>query len=86
LRGSKYWWLVLERSEVDLCLKDPGFVVDLVVNADLRALTRVWMGDARLAETMRAGLIQLEGPRPLVHAFPSWLALSAFAEVGRVER
>lgn len=79
----RIWWLVLERREVDLCLKDPGFVVDLVVNAELRALTRVWMGDVRLAETMRAGLIQLDGPRSLVRAFPTWLTLSAFAGVNR---
>jgi DNA-binding HxlR family transcriptional regulator len=84
LRCPRTWWLVLERQEVDLCLKDPGFLVDIVVSADLRTLTRVWMGDVRLAETVRAGLIQLDGPRSLVRAFPSWLRLSAFAGVERV--
>ena len=84
LRCPKYWWLVLEREEVDLCLKDPGFLVDMVVSADLRALTRVWMGYARMAETVRAGLIRLEGPRPLVRAFPTWLTLSSLAGVERV--
>jgi DNA-binding HxlR family transcriptional regulator len=84
IRCPRYWWLVLDRPEVDLCLKDPGFLVDIVVSADLRALTRVWMGDVRLAESVRAGLIQLEGPRPLVRAFPSWLTLSPFADVARV--
>jgi putative sterol carrier protein len=76
---------VLERPDVDLCLKDPGFLVDVVVSADLRALTRVWMGDVRLAETVRAGLIRLDGPRLLVRALPTWLTLSAFAGVERVE-
>jgi hypothetical protein len=42
------------------------------------------MGDARLAETVRAGLIRLEGPRPLVRAFPAWLMLSPFAGVERI--
>ena len=83
IRCPRYWWLVLERREVDLCLKDPGFLVDIVVSADLRTLTRVWMGDVRLAETLRAGLIRLEGPRPLVRAFPTWLRLSAFAGIER---
>jgi hypothetical protein len=55
-----------------------------VVSADLRTLTRVWMGDVRLAETVRAGLIRLEGPPALVRAFPTWLTLSAFAGVERV--
>ena len=84
VRCPKYWWLVLERREVDLCLKDPGFLVDIVVSADLKTLTRVWMGDVRLAETVRAGLIRFEGPRSLVRAFPTWLTLSAFAGVERV--
>jgi hypothetical protein len=58
-------------------------VVDVVVSADLRTLTRVWMGDVRLAEAVRAGLIRLEGPRSLVRAFPTWLTLSSFAGVER---
>src|SRR5262249_9835036 len=58
--------------------------VDIVVSADLRTLTRVWMGDVRLAEAVRAGLIRLDGPPSLVRAFPTWLALSSFAGVERV--
>jgi hypothetical protein len=84
MRCPRTWWLVLERREVDLCLKDPGFPVDVVVSADLRALTRVWMGDVRLAEAVRAGLVRLDGTPPLVRAFPIWLRLSAFA--GRIGR
>lgn len=84
MRCPRMWWLVLDRPEVDLCLKDPGYPVDIIVSADLRALIRVWMGDARLADAMRAGLIRLEGPRPLVRAFPAWLRLSGFAGVERV--
>jgi DNA-binding HxlR family transcriptional regulator len=83
-RAPRTWWLVLKQQEIDLCLKEPGFVVDVVVSADLRTLTRVWMGDVRLAEALRAGLIRLDGPRSLVRAFPSWLALSEFAGVERV--
>ncbi len=85
MRCPRTWWLVLERPEVDLCLKEPGFLDDIVVSADLQALIRVWMGDVRLTETVRAGLIRLDGPRSLVRAFPSWFTLSAFAGVERVE-
>ena len=37
-------WLVLERGGSDVCMKDPGFEVDLVVAADVGALARVWTG------------------------------------------
>jgi DNA-binding HxlR family transcriptional regulator len=84
MRSPTTWWLVLDRREIDLCLKDPGFPVDLVVSADLRTLTRVWMGDVPLAEPVRAGLIRLDGPTALVRAFPTWLQLSGFASVERV--
>ena len=57
MRCPRTWWLLLARSEVDLSLKDPGFPVDLVVSADLKTLTRVWMGDVPMAAALRAGSI-----------------------------
>jgi putative sterol carrier protein len=74
---------MLERRDVDLCLKDPGFEIDLFVDADLVALTKAWMGDLRLTDAMRSGLVRVEGPTTLVRAFPGWLALSGFADVER---
>jgi hypothetical protein len=84
MRCPRTWWLLLSRSEVDLCLKDPGFPVDVVVTADLRTLTRVWMGDVPMAAALREGSIRLEGPPALVRAFPTWLRLSSFARIERV--
>jgi DNA-binding HxlR family transcriptional regulator len=81
--GRKTWWLVLDRPEVDLCLKDPGYEVDVTVDADLATLTRVWMGDMPLQDALHGGLIRPDGPRRLVQAFPSWFGLSLFAGVER---
>jgi hypothetical protein len=36
-----------------------------VVNADLVALTKALMGDVRLADAMRSGLVRVEGPTAL---------------------
>jgi DNA-binding HxlR family transcriptional regulator len=83
VRSPATFWLVLEQRDVDVCLKDPGFETDLFVDADLVALTKAWMGDVRLADTMRSGLVRVEGPTALVRAFPGWLALSGFAGVER---
>jgi DNA-binding HxlR family transcriptional regulator len=85
-RSPARFWLILERPDVDVCLKDPGFEIDLFVDADLLALTRAWMGDVRLADAMRSGLVRVEGPTALVRAFPGWLALSGFADVARPRR
>ena len=82
-KGMRTWWLVLQRSECDLCLRDPGFDVDLVVAADAAVIARVWMGQLSFAQALRSGGLRLEGPRALVQAFPGWLRLSHYAHVER---
>jgi DNA-binding HxlR family transcriptional regulator len=76
-------WLILERDRVDVCYKDPGFDVDLVVAGRLRALVAVWMGDTPISTTIRARELAIEGPQDLVRAFPGWLRRSIFANVER---
>ncbi|GAB3024816.1 HxlR family transcriptional regulator [Nocardioides flavus (ex Wang et al. 2016)] len=70
-RKSTYWLVV--DGAIDLCLVDPGQQVDLRVNADLRALTQVWMGDRTMVEAREAGLIEVLGPPRLAERFPTWL-------------
>jgi DNA-binding HxlR family transcriptional regulator len=82
-RGPRKFWLILERPEVELCIKDPGFEVDLVVEADLAAMAGVWLGDVPFAEALRTEGIRLSGAPALVKQFPSWLLLSPFAQVPR---
>ncbi len=85
-RGYKTFWLLLERSHVDLCIEDPGFEVDLYVDADLSAMTKIYLGDVSFASAARAGDVRLNGRRELVQAFPSWLLLSHFAKVPRPQK
>ncbi len=85
-RGYRTFWLVLERKHVDVCVEDPGFEVDLYVDADLAAMTKVYLGDMSLASAMRAGDVRVSGSRELARAFPSWLLLSHFAKVPRPQR
>jgi DNA-binding HxlR family transcriptional regulator len=82
-RGPRVFWLMLERTQVDLCIDDPGFEVDLYVEADLAAMAKVWLGDTPFADALRSGKVRLMGPRHLANAFPSWLMLSHFAGVPR---
>jgi DNA-binding HxlR family transcriptional regulator len=86
LRGFRTCWLVLERKGVDLCLKDPGFDIDVVVTADAATIARVWMGAVSFPEALRSGGLRVEGARDLVRAFPSWLLLSHYAHVERPVR
>lgn len=69
---DRFFWLVADAREVDLCVTDPGRDPDLVVEADLRALTEVWLGDTRFADAVAAQRIELRGPPLLVGRLPAW--------------
>lgn len=85
-RGPRMFWLLLERKQADLCIEDPGFEVDLYVDADLATMAKVWLGDIAFESAARAGGVRLTGPRELARKFPSWLMLSHFAGVPRPPR
>jgi DNA-binding HxlR family transcriptional regulator len=82
-KAPKTYWLVLERPEVDVCIIEPGFEVDVFVDADLAAFSRVWVGELPIRQAIRDGEIRLTGDRQGVRDFPSWLLLSTLAAVPR---
>ncbi len=82
-RGPRRFWLVLERSGVDVCLSDPGYEVDVYVEAELAAMARVWLGDQALSAAVKEKKIRISGVPALARQFPSWLLLSPFAAVPR---
>ncbi len=77
------YWLLLEPSDVSVCLQHPGFDIDLLVTADIAAFYQVWMGRISFAESLRHKRVQLDGVTALVRAFPTWFAWSPAAEAVR---
>ena len=62
LAGPKRrYWLVVEFDDVSVCLRHPGFEVDVILTADIRAFYRVWLGRCAWSEVLHAGQVQLEG-------------------------
>jgi hypothetical protein len=42
--GLRKWWLVVAPgADIDVCVTDPGFDVDLYVTTDLRTMTAIWI-------------------------------------------
>ena len=72
MRGRRFW-MVVDGAAVDLCLIDPDRSVDVLLEADLRVLTEVWMGDTRFADAVAARTLRLSGAPDLVAALPGWL-------------
>ena len=80
---AKRFWMVLEPSEVSVCLQHPGFDVDLEVTVDTAALYRVYLGRDELTGALRARALTMSGPRTLQRGFGRWFAWSAFAPASR---
>ena len=78
-KDCRRFWLVHERGIVDMCLKHPGYDVDLAVAADLRLFVEAWRGFRDLRSEIRARRVLVHGPSKLVRQFPDWLLLSSLA-------
>lgn len=81
----RQYWIIGENAELELCVTDPGFPVDLYITTDAKTLTLVWNGDLPLRTMIEEGRIELHGPTELVKAFPKSLQLNMFAGVPAAE-
>lgn len=77
--GKRAWWLVAQADGADVCFSDPGFSIDLNVDAEARAMAEVWLGKLELGVAMRSRRVKVNGPEHLVRSMPEWLGLSSFA-------
>jgi DNA-binding HxlR family transcriptional regulator len=83
-RDCGRFWLVHEDGTVDMCLKDPGYEVDVRVRSNLRCFIEAWRGIRDLRAEIRAGRIELLGAPSLTRRFPEWLQLSGLASYPRL--
>ncbi len=80
--NRRRYWLVIDREGADICVKDPGFDIDLYVSAHVRALTQVWLGHVPLHQALREAKLVLDGAPRDVKAFSAWFTLSRTAKAG----
>ena len=76
-----YWLIVEPGNEIDLCLIDPGFDVDLYLSTDLRTMTEIWLGYTTIGRVSEDGRLVLTGSSKLAADLRMWLKLSVFAKV-----
>ena len=82
-RNDRYFWLVHTDGTTEVCLKPPGFAIDLTLRTTVRVMAEVWRGIRELKYELREGAIRLEGKPALKKAFPEWLLLSVYAPIAR---
>ena len=74
------WWFVNE-GDVELCLQDPGYEVDLYLRVTVADMIHVWRGDVGVNRALETERLQAHGPRRLVRKLRDWLGLSPPASV-----
>jgi DNA-binding HxlR family transcriptional regulator len=79
----KQFWLVLNPEDISVCVKHPGFEIDMLVQAELAALYKVWYGQLTFAQAMDEAQLEIDSTPALIRAFPKWFALSPAAETVR---
>lgn len=82
--NQRRFWLVHRDGEVDVCLKPPGFPIDVRLRTSVRGLAEVWRGLRPIGDEFRSGAMHIEGKPSLCRAFPRWLRLSVYAPVKRM--
>lgn len=84
-RGAKkdIYWLVLSRSDTTVCLTDPGYTIDVLVNADLATFFKVWLGRIDYNEALAENSVIITGLPRLTRAFPRWFTWSPAAPAVR---
>lgn len=80
---AERYWLVITREDVSVCIKHPGYEIDVLVTADLATLFQVWLGRVRYVDALRSGSLCVETTPTLERIFPRLFALSAAAKTVR---
>ena len=81
-KGARNWWLVSENGEIDLCLSDPGYDVDVVIKCPLKTMTEVWTLQKRFNDAVKKGDIKVMGDSKLTSKLQEWLCSSPLSKLG----
>lgn len=73
------FWILKDAAGPSVCMSDPGFGVDAVVQSDLNTMYQVWLGKLPLQSALRAGTVELVGAPAVVRRLPSVMELSPVA-------
>ena len=77
---KRFYWIVLEPEDVDVCVIDPGHEVNVWLRAHVRTLIEVWLGHRTLSAAIADRSLRLDGSPSEIDAFRKWFCLSHFAD------
>ena len=74
------WWMVVQGTEVDLCVNDPGKEVDIYFTTTVKTMVDVWMGWSSYRRAIAQDELKLVGPKVLINNVSAWMEDSIFAD------
>ncbi|HAR53803.1 MULTISPECIES: helix-turn-helix domain-containing protein [Roseovarius] len=78
---SRNFWIVCKPGEpVDVCYINPGFEVDMFLQAPLETMVSVFFGYTRLGAEIERERISLLGQAAITRSIGKWLVLSSYAQ------
>jgi DNA-binding HxlR family transcriptional regulator len=77
--GAAQGWLGIDQRGITACKDDPGYDIDLVVEADTGHMQRWLIGVVSFRELLRNGHARVIGPSRLARTFPTWFDTSFFS-------
>ncbi len=78
--GAAEGWLAIEHGAISVCRDDPGYDIDLAIEASTGQLQRWLAGLVPFRELVANGHARMLGPSRLARAFPTWFDTSLFAD------
>jgi len=78
--GAAEGWLNIDRGAITVCKENPGYDVDLAIEASTGQMQRWLIGLVPFRDLVANGHARLLGPSRLARAFPTWFDTSIFAE------
>jgi len=77
--GAAEGWLDIQRGAVTVCTDDPGYDVDLAIEADTGQMQRWLVGRVPFRDLIASGHARMLGPSRLARAFPTWFDTTYFS-------
>lgn len=70
--GNRYYWLLVDHGDAEVCYADPGGAPDLYVEAESSAFVDWHRGALSWSAARRDGRINVTGPSQLARAVATW--------------
>lgn len=79
-------WLVFKEGEVELCIVDHDYEVDVQIEATTENLTKLYMGWSDFSDSIRKNRVMLHGPQKYTDIAHLWLGRSRLADIRKQPR